>query len=126
MGIDNMVIYFIRKEVLKMQVQRFSGYSSQQYNAQFSGVTPRLLIGQGLETRLKFDQSTGRPVEPHEVESQRATLYYPGLGVQYVKLPARYVLPKGLEDMAEVELISPEACTVGRNIYVRAEGIELK
>ena len=109
-----------------MKVQNFSGYSSQQYQLQFSGVTPRLLIGQGLEERLKFNSSTGRPVEPHEVESQRATLYYPGLGVQYVKLPAGYVLPKGLEDMAEVELISPEACTVGRNIYVRAEGIELK
>lgn len=109
-----------------MQVRQFNGYNFQQYQLQFSGVTPRLLIGQGLEERLKFDSSTGRPVEPHEVESQRATLYYPGLGVQYVKLPAGYVLPKGLEDMAEVELISPEACTVGRNIYVRAEGIELK
>lgn len=109
-----------------MKVQNFSGYSSQQYHMQFSGVTPRLLIGQGLEERLKFDSSTGRPVEPREVESQRATLYYPGLGVQNIKLPAGYVLPKGLDDLAEVELIKPEACTVGRNIYVRAEGIELK
>lgn len=109
-----------------MQVRQFNGYSYQQYNMQFSGVTPRLLIGQGLEERLRFDSSTGRPVEPHEIESQRATLYYPGLGIQNVKLPAEYVLPKDLGDLAEVELISPEACTVGRNIYVRAEGIELK
>lgn len=109
-----------------MKVKRFNGYSSQEYKMQFSGVTPRLLIGQGLEERLKFDSSTGRPVEPREVESQRATLYYPGLGVQNIKLPAGYVLPKALDDLAEVELISPEACTVGRNIYVRAEGIELK
>lgn len=109
-----------------MQVRQFSGYSYQQYSMQFNGVTPRLLIGQGLEERLKFDSSTGRPVEPHEVESQRATLYYPGLGVQNVKLPAEYVLPKGLDDLAEVELISPEACTVGRNVYVRAEAVEPK
>lgn len=109
-----------------MQVRQFNGYSFQQYNAQFSGVMPRLLIGQGLEERLKFDSSTGRPVEPHEVESQRATLYYPGLGVQNVKLPAGYALPKGLDDMAEVALINPEACTVGRNLYVRADGIESK
>lgn len=109
-----------------MKVKQLGGYSSQQYKMQFSGVTPRLLIGQGLEARLKFDQSTGRPVEPHEVESQQATLYYPGLGVQSVKLPAGYVLPKVLDDLAEVELISPEACMVGRNIYVRSEGIEPK
>lgn len=109
-----------------MKVKKFSGYSGQQYGLQLKGITPRVLIGRGLEPRLKFDQSTGRPVEPHEVESQLLALYYPGEGVQTVKLPAGYTLPKGLEDMAEVELINPEACTVGRNLYVRAEGIEVK
>lgn len=72
-----------------MRINNFSsGYSKEQYDLQFKGVTPRLLIGQGLEERLKFDQETKRPVE-----SLRAWLFYPGLGVQSLKLPGSYSLP---------------------------------
>lgn len=110
-----------------MKVNNFSsGYSSQQYALQFKGVTPRLLIGEGLEERLKFDQKTRRPVEPHVAESQRAWLYYPGLGVQSLKLPGNYLLPKDIDDLSEVDLISPEACVVNRQVYVRASGIKVK
>ena len=51
-------------------------------------------------------------------------LYYPGLGVQAVKFPADFELPKGVDDLSEVELDSPEACIVGREIYVRASGLK--
>ena len=47
-----------------------------------------------------------------------------GLGVQSVKLPADSEIPKGVEDLVEVELDSPEACIVGREIYVRANGLK--
>ena len=35
-----------------------------------------------------------------------------------------FELPKGVEDLAEVELELPEACIVGREIYVRASGLK--
>lgn len=109
-----------------MRLQNFSsGYSKDQYDLQFKGVTPRLLIGQGLEERLKFDQEAKRPVEPREVESLRAWLYYPGLGVQSLKLPGSYSLPN-IDDLSEVELVSPEACVINRQVYVRASGIKAK
>lgn len=107
-----------------MQISMTSGYSKQQYNAQLGDVTPRILIGDGLEERVKFDSKTNRPVEPRKVESQRTWMYFPGLGIQAVKLPANYSLPNDIEDMAEVELESPEACIVNRQLYVRAKGIK--
>ena len=111
----------------KMKVNNFSsGYSKEQYDLQFKKVTPRLLIGQGLEERLKFDQETKRPVEPHEVENLRAWLYYPGLGVQSLKLPGSYSLPKDIDDLSEVDLVSPEACVINRQVYVRASAIKAK
>ncbi|WP_338434053.1 hypothetical protein V3C97_06605 [Ligilactobacillus saerimneri] len=109
-----------------MKIQNFSGYTEQNYQAQFSGVTPRVLLGSGLEARLKFDAETGRPVESGEIESKRLWVYYPGLGVQAVKLPADYSLTKDVEDLAEIELISPEGCIIGSEIYVRAKGVKSK
>lgn len=109
-----------------MLVRQTNGYSRQLYDTQLGGVTPRILIGDGPEIRLKFDQQTNHPVEPHEEDSRRVTVYFVGLGTQQVKLPAGYTLPKDLEDLAEVELIDPQACTVGRNLYVKAQGLKAK
>lgn len=109
-----------------MKLQTFSGYSTQEYMAIFGARTPRLLIGSGLEERKKFDQSTMRPVETAEIDSKRTYVYYPGLGVQAIKLPPKYELSEELEDLMEVELIAPEACVVGRDVYVRAESIKAK
>lgn len=109
-----------------MKIQNFSGYTEQNYQAHFRGVTPRVLLGSGLEARLRFDAETGRPVESGEIESKRLWVYYPGLGVQAVKLPADYSLTKDVEDLAEIELISPEGCIIGSEIYVRAKGVKSK
>lgn len=109
-----------------MRVQNVSGYAEKTYQAQFSGITPRVLLGAGLEARVKFDAETGRPVESGEIESKRLWIYYPGLGVQAVKLPADYSLTKDIEDLAEIELISPEGCIIGSEIYVRAKGVKSK
>lgn len=108
-----------------MRVNTFTGgYMPQTYTAQFGNEFPRILIGSGLESRIKFDLETKRPVETGEIDSKRIMLYYPGLGVQAVKFPADFELPKGVDDLSEVELDSPEACIVGREIYVRASGLK--
>ncbi|WGN90359.1 hypothetical protein [Ligilactobacillus faecis] len=110
-----------------MKVNTFTGgYMPQTYTAQFGNESPRILIGSGPEARIKFDPETKRPVETGEVDSKRVMLYYPGLGVQAVKLPADFELPKGLDDLAEVVLESPEACIVNREIYVRAKNIKAR
>lgn len=99
------------------------GYHTETYKKNLGAVTPRLLIGSGLELVPKFDSKTRRPI-PGNVGSTRLWLYYAGLGVQAVKLPADYRLPRELEDLSEVELISPEACIVSGNLYVRAKGVK--
>lgn len=71
-----------------MRVNTFTGgYMPQTYTAQFGNEFPRILIGSGLESRIKFDPETKRPVETGEIDS-------------------------------------PEACIVGREIYVRASGLK--
>ncbi|GET10013.1 MULTISPECIES: hypothetical protein [Ligilactobacillus] len=118
---------FNNYEVRNMKLQNMkSGYMPQTYTEQFGNVIPRVLIGSGIEVRVKFDRETNRPVETGEIDSKRAWLYFPGLGVQSVKLPADFELPKGVEDLAEVELELPEACIVGREIYVRAKGLKTR
>lgn len=109
-----------------MKVQNFSGYTAREYTAQFGTVVPRVLLGAGLEDRVKFDRETGRPVESGELESKRLWVYYPSMGVQSIKLPADFELPKELEDLTEVTLESPEACIVGREIFVRAKGLKVR
>ncbi len=109
-----------------MKIQGDHGYSLETHNAYFSNVKPVVLIGEGLEVRLKFDRETNRPATTGEIDSKRAYVYYPGMGVQAIKLPADYSLPADIKDLTEVELVSPEACVVGRNIYVRAQGIKSK
>lgn len=107
-----------------MKIKNVSGYTSQTYDSQFKNVVPRILIGSGLESRLKFDPNTNRPVETGEIDSKRLWVYYPKLGIQSVKLPADYTLAKEIEDLSEVQLVNPEACIVGREIYVRATGLK--
>lgn len=109
-----------------MKIKSYNGYSKQTYVAQFGSIIPKILIGDGLETRLKFDPDTKRPVETGEIDSKRGWLYYPGLSVQSIKLPPNFSLPKTIDDLSDVELVNPEACIVGRNVYVRAEGLTVK
>lgn len=110
-----------------MKLKNFSGYSTDKYQAIFGSVAPRVLLGdQGLEKRVKFDPKTNIPVETGEIESKRLWVYFSGLGIQTVKLPADYELPSDVQDLSEVQLVSPEACVVGREVYVRASSIKVK
>lgn len=103
-----------------MKARFDNGYSSKSYVMQFDNVVPRILMCDGVETRYKFDPDTNRPVSTGEVDSKRVWLYYPGLGIQALKLPADFKLPKDINDLDEIELINPEACIIGHDIYVRA------
>lgn len=109
-----------------MRIHRKGGYSSQEYQKYFAHQVPRVLLGEGLEVRLKFDNTTGRPVDTGEIDSKRLWVYFPGMGVQTIKLPANYELSNTIEDMTEIELINPEACVVNSRIYVRATGVKVK
>lgn len=108
-----------------MKVRKNGGYTFQTYDSQFKKISPRILIGSGLEARLKFDPKTNRPVETGEIDSKRLWLYYPEMGIQSVKLPADYELPKDIEDLSIIDLVKPEACIVGQEIYVRAQAIKI-
>lgn len=64
---------FNNYEVRNMKLQNMkSGYMPQTYTEQFGNVIPRVLIGSGIEVRVKFDRETNRPVETGEIDSKRA------------------------------------------------------
>lgn len=99
-----------------------NGYNTETYNEQTSGVIPQILIGSGPREKREYDEESKQYT--NNIISVEIDVYYPGLGVQVVKLPKDFKLPKDLEDLSEVELIEPEACVVSRRVYVRAKGIK--
>ena len=109
--------------MIKMQIRSINGgYSRDEYDRQTSGVIPQILIGSGPSTKYSFDNE--RKTYTDTVSSVEIDVYYPGLGVQVIKMPADFKIPKNLEDLSEIELIDPEACVVSRKLYVRAKGIK--
>lgn len=98
------------------------GYSMEEYNRQTSGVIPQILIGSGPRAKYSFDNE--KKTYTDTVSSVEIDVYYPGLGVQIIKMPKDFKIPKDLEDLSEIELIDPEACVVSRKLYVRAKGIK--
>lgn len=99
-----------------------TGYNAETYNEQTSGVIPQILIGSGPREKREYDEESKQYT--NNIIGVEIDVYYPGLGVQVVKLPKDFKLPKNLEDLSEVELIEPEACVVSRRVYVRAKGIK--
>lgn len=109
--------------MIKMQVRNINGgYSKEEYNRQTSGVIPQILIGSGPRIKYSFDNE--KKTYTDTVSSVEVDVYYPGLGVQAIKMPTDFKIPKNLEDLSEIELIDPEACVVNRKLYVRARGIK--
>ena len=98
------------------------GYSKDEYNKQTGGVIPQILIGSGARIKYSFDNK--KKIYTDTVSSVEIDVYYPGLGVQVIKMPADFKIPKNLEDLSEIELIDPEACVVNRQLYVKAKGIK--
>ena len=99
-----------------------NGYNTETYNEQTAGVIPQILIGSGPREKREYDEESKQYT--NNIISVEIDVYYPGLGVQVVKLPKDFKMPKDLEDLSEVELIEPEACVVSRRVYVRAKGIK--
>lgn len=107
-----------------MQITTMNGYTSDNYADISAGVTPIILLGDGLRKRYVYvnDKKT------NDIRNMIAMCYYPGHGIQQVFLPAAYTqFPKELEDMAEVELVNPTAY-INRygQVYVQADGLKAK
>lgn len=98
------------------------GYSRDEYIKQTGGVIPQILIGSGPRARYSYDNEN--KIYTDTISSVEVDVYYPGLGVQIIKMPSKFQIPKGLEDLSDIELIDPEACVVGRKLYVKAKGIK--
>lgn len=109
--------------MINMQARNVNGgYSRDEYNKQTGGVIPQILIGSGPRPKYSYDNENKTYTDT--ISSVEIDVYYPGLGVQVVKMPKEFKIPKGLEDLSEIELIDPEACVVSRKLYVRAKGIK--
>lgn len=106
-----------------MRLQRFNGYSEQQFTNIFGGSKCHILIGNGVQFKQKYDNDNDKYI--NEVDSAEVETYFEGLGVQNVKLPKSFKLSPQIQDMAIIELIQPEACYIGLNVYVRAKGIKV-
>lgn len=98
------------------------GYSRDEYNKQTSSVIPQILIGSGIREKYFYDNENKTYTDT--ISSVEIDVYYPGLGVQVIKMPKDFKIPKNLEDLSEIELIEPEACVVNRQLYVKAKGIK--
>lgn len=108
-----------------MAVRMTQGYSKERLEqSQLRTVTPLLLLGDGkLQIVPEFKDK--KPIKD-TVANTKVNLYYPGIGIMPLKLPADYTLPK-FTDMAKVELIDGEAyVNQFGNLYIRASGIKEK
>ena len=111
------------ERMIQMQIRNVNGgYSKEEYNRQTSGVIPQILIGSGARKKYSYDDE--KKTYTDTISSVEIDAYYPGLGVQVIKMPGDFKIPKGLEDLSEIELIDPEACVVSRKLYVKAKGIK--
>lgn len=104
-----------------IKLTQISGYSEETYRQTFGSKKPIILIGAGPRPVMEYDAESNRPTG--KIIAQKIDVYYKGLGVQEVKLPKDFT-SSSMKDMSEVELISPEACIVNRNVYVRAKGVQ--
>ncbi|MFP7774897.1 hypothetical protein ACLHIM_07075 [Ligilactobacillus sp. LYQ112] len=104
-----------------VKLNKISGYSEETYRQTFGSKKPIILIGAGSRSVMEYDAESNRPTG--KIIAQKIDVYYKGLGVQEVKLPKEFT-SSSMKDMSEVELISPEACIVNRNVYVRAKGVQ--
>ena len=107
-----------------MELQRNTGYSEMEFRRIFGMAKCHLLKAEGPKQKMKFDPKTEKYING-EVEALEIETYFEGLGVQKVKLPKTFSMEKAVKDLAIIELISPEACVVNRNVYVRAQGIKV-
>lgn len=98
------------------------GYSSQTFDTTFGTKKGVLLKGNGPRTVIKFDQATNKPTG--EVINMKIDMYFLGMGVQEVKMPKGFSLTADVQDMQDVELVNPQACIIGNNVYVKADGIK--
>lgn len=100
-----------------------SGYTAETFKKYIGSPRCRILLGSGLEAKLKYDNEAGKYTG--EVESTRLQCYFPNLGADWVKFPADFSLPEKkddlIDDLQEIELINPTACEVRGQLYIKAD-----
>lgn len=106
-----------------MRIKRENGgYTTETFKEFIGSPRCRILLGAGLEAKMKYDNETGKYTD--EVESTRLQCYFPNLGADWVKFPADFSLPAKsddlIDDMQEIELINPTACEVRGQVYIKA------
>lgn len=99
---------------------RIGGYSDGKWKELVGDRKVHLLIGSGPVATPKFVDK--RPTE--EIESIKVEIYIEGLGADRIKLPANFQLNESIKDMQLVELVNPQACEVGSNVYFKADDIK--
>lgn len=78
------------------------------------------LLGAGPIATPKFVDH--KPTQ--EIDSIKIEVYLKGLGADRVKLPATFELDPSIKDMQKIELVNPQACEVGNNVYFKADDIK--
>lgn len=108
--------------MLLMRASNFQtgGYSEAKYQELVGERQAYLLMGSGPVATPKFVDK--RPTE--EIDSIKVEIYLEGLGADRIKLPANFKLNSSIKDMQPVELINPQACEVGNNVYFKADDIK--
>lgn len=106
-----------------MFLKTTGGYSYDKFKNIFGTSKCHILKGSGVRYKLKFDQSKQEYLKG-EVDSSEIEAYFENLGVQKVKLPKNFKFSQTLNNLSVVELVDPEACVVGREVYVRAKGVK--
>lgn len=107
------------------QIRRMArGYSVEKFNELFGSendYSAYLLKGSGLVPSYQFDKVNKKRTQ--DVIGQYADVYFSGAGVQRVKFPKNFTFDT-LEDLNAIKLVSPEACEVNGQVYVKAEGLK--
>ncbi len=108
-----------------MQRRQEYGYTQGNYEGQVGNINPLILLADPVWLRREKDDVTGK--RTGKVLNTVLNCYYPGLGSQQIYLPAAFELPKGINDLDEIELINPTGYFGAYNrFYVRADGIKVK
>lgn len=97
------------------------GYSAETFNKDFGERRWFATIGAGLQDIREWDNSQKKFTD--KVIAKALDLYVEGAGFQRVKFPTSFNLVN-IDELSEVELISPVACEVRGNVYVKANGIK--
>ncbi|GAJ26823.1 hypothetical protein [Liquorilactobacillus sucicola] len=101
--------------------QTKGGYSEETFIEACKTNKCLFLLGAGPLPVNEYDRENKKFTK--KIVNVKIDVYFSGCGVQEVKLPKEFSA-SNLKDLSEIELVSPEACVVNKNVYVRAKGVK--